>query len=111
MARIHQELGSVRGEIVTGGAMDRPIGAQSFFFGKDFFNDQIEALIWIFRFTVGVRFTKRTALERFYVFCGSMHSINLIDANPGGSAVAHHLKKPSGDRLKDLWIFGPDRTY
>src|SRR5258707_6462936 len=38
-----------------------------------------------------------------------MQSVNVIDANAGDGAVAHHLEEPLMDRRKDLWIFDPDR--
>src|SRR5258708_25883146 len=38
-----------------------------------------------------------------------MQSVNVIDANAGDGAVAHHLEEPLMDRRKDLWIFVPDR--
>src|SRR5258708_7774649 len=37
-----------------------------------------------------------------------MQSINVIDANAGDGAIAHHLEEPLMDRRKDLWILDPN---
>src|SRR5207253_10212080 len=99
---IDQHARDLISEIVTGGAVDRPIFWQLFVAGQNFFDDQINRapILWQ-RNPQGLGAAR---LQLFKIFQRPIQTVRVIDAQASDSAAGNELQRSEERRVGKEWV-------